>query len=259
MSAEASPTLRLIHGDCLIEVPKLEPGSVNLVFADPPYFLSSGTFTVRSGRAVSVDKGAWDHLTREKSNLDFQREWIETVKKVMHPDGALVLSGTYHSIFECGVALKESGFRILNDIIWFKPNGAPNLSGRRLAASHETLIWASLSSKSRFTFNYEDLKHGSYPEDKLKAHDKQMRSVWSIPTTPKLEKEFGSHPTQKPIALMRRVVEAFSRPGEVVLDPFMGSGTTGVACQILGRSFIGVELEKEFVNLASKRLGVEVD
>lgn len=235
-------------------VPQLPDESVDLVFADPPYFLSSGSFTVASGRAVPVKKGDWDILSPGMTSLEFQSRWIESIRRTLKPNGALVVSGTYHSIYESGVALQKCGFKILNEIVWMKPNGAPNLSRRRLAAIHETLIWASKSQSSKHTFNYEILKAGGYPGDVLKSPGKQMRSVWSIPTTPKSEKLQGNHPTQKPLALLDRVISAFSNPGDVILDPFMGSGTTGLAALRIQRSFIGIEKEQTYYNLAEARM-----
>lgn len=255
MSQTRTTSKSLIQGDFFEAVKSVPDCSVNLVFADPPYFLSKDGFTVSSGRAVSVNKGDWDRLPNGVTALDFHSRWITEVRRVLHPDGALVVSGTYHSIYETGFAIQKAAFKILNEIIWLKPNGAPNLSGRRLAATHETLIWASKSQESKFTFNYELLKFGSFPGDKLKAPGKQMRSVWSIPTTPRLEKGFGKHPTQKPLALMDRVVMAFSNPGDLILDPFMGSGSTGLSALSLQRSFIGIELDAGYYNLAKSRMG----
>jgi site-specific DNA-methyltransferase (adenine-specific) len=165
-----------------------------------------------------------------------------------------MISGTYHSIYKCGVALEELGFRILNEIVWYKPNGAPNIGARNFAASHETLIWASLSSKAKHTFNYQEMKLGIFPGDKLKNPGKQMRSVWSIPNTPQREKTLGRHPTQKPLALLDRVLQACTKPGDLVLDPFAGSGTTGVAAVLHHRHFIGFETDEQFADLARRRI-----
>lgn len=255
MSQDRPALKRLIQGDFFEAVQAVPDSSVNLVFADPPYFLSNDGFTVSSGKTASVNKGDWDKLPNGITTLEFHSNWIKEVRRVLHPDGALVVSGTYHSIYETGCAIQGAEFKILNEIIWLKPNGAPNLSGRRLAATHETLIWASKSNQSKFTFNYEQLKGGDFPGDKLKVPGRQMRSVWSIPTTPKVEKSHGKHPTQKPLALLDRVIVAFSNPGDVVLDPFMGSGTTGLSALSLQRSFIGIELEAAYYNLAKTRMG----
>jgi site-specific DNA-methyltransferase (adenine-specific) len=209
---------------------------------------------VSSGKAVSVDKGLWDKPKTDESPFSFHQHWISEIKRVLKENGAVVVSGTYHSIYECGHALALEGFQILNEIVWFKPNGAPNLSGRRLSASHETLIWASKSVRSKPTFNYEQLKHFESPGDQIKKAGKQMRSVWWIPTTPKREKLFGHHPTQKPEALIERIVIAFSKPGDQILDPFMGSGTTGAVSTRNGRNFIGIENNPSYFDISQKRM-----
>ena len=165
-----------------------------------------------------------------------------------------MISGTYHSIYRCGVALEKLGFRILNEIVWFKPNAAPNLAGRNFAAAHETIIWAAKSQKSKHTFNYKLMKDYEVPTDSLKNPGKQMRDVWVIPSTPKREKALGGHPTQKPLALLERIIAAVTLPGDTILDPFSGSGTTGVASIRLGRNFVGIELMSEYVELSKRRL-----
>lgn len=245
---------KLIFGDFFSEIKKIEDESVDFIFADPPYFLSTGGISVSAGRQVSVDKGDWDKPGLNLTPAEFQNKWISEVRRVLNPNGALVVSGTYHSIFRCGIALEDNGYKILNDIVWFKPNGAPNLSGRRLAASHETLIWASKSPKSKFVFNYKELREAAFEGDQIKRPGSQLRSVWWIPNSSSSEKQYGKHPTQKPIKLMRRVISAFTLPGQLVLDPFMGSGTTGVACVELGRRFVGIEVSKEYFEIAKKRI-----
>lgn len=241
-------------GDCIRILNSLDDYSVDFIFADPPYLLSNGGFSVSAGRQVSVDKGSWDVSRGFDADLAFHREWLSAVKPKLTLNGSIVVSGTYHSIYKCGVALEELGFRILNEIIWFKPNGAPNIGGRSFAASHETLIWASVGKKAKHTFNYKEMKHGEFPGDIHKKPDKQMRSVWSIPNTPQREKSFGHHPTQKPLALLDRLIKACTNPGDLVLDPFAGSGTTGVAAVSNGRSFLGIEIDGDFVKLARKRI-----
>lgn len=245
---------KLILGDFFSEVGRIRSASVDLIFVDPPYFLSNGGFSVASGRQVSVNKGSWDMEPEIRKRAAFNQAWILEAHRILKADGAVVVSGTYHSIHKTAAMLEEQGFKILNDIIWFKPNGAPNLSGRRLAASHETLIWACRQESKRHTFNYELLKNGDFPKDKIKRPGKQMRSVWWIPNTPRSEKAIGGHPTQKPIELMTRIVEAFSNPGDRVLDPFMGSGSTGVAAVLLDRKFVGFEKDKEFFEIAERRI-----
>jgi site-specific DNA-methyltransferase (adenine-specific) len=247
-------TWKVTTVDCRIGVKKIEDASVDFVFADPPYLLSNGGFTVSGGLQVPVHKGDWDESKGFESDFDFHRSWIHSVKTKMSPNATIVVSGTYHSIYKCGVALQDLGFRILNEIVWFKPNGAPNLGGRSFAASHETLIWASVSKEASHTFNYKEMKYGDFSGDSLKKADKQMRSVWSIPSTPAREKTLGRHPTQKPLALLERLVLACTLPGDLILDPFVGSGTTGVAAVSNGRNFIGFDSDKKYSNLARRRI-----
>ncbi|MDR1352825.1 MAG: site-specific DNA-methyltransferase, partial [Treponema sp.] len=160
----------------------------------------------------------------------------------------------YHSIYQCGYLLQKNNFHILNDISWFKPNASPNLSCRFFTASHETIIWARKDKMEKHIFNYDALKNGKFPEDKLKKENTQMRSVWSIPTPAKTEKEFGKHPTQKPVSLLMRIVTASTNPGNIILDPFNGGGTTGAACGLAGgRYYIGIEIDKTFCELSGKR------
>lgn len=256
----AKKEVAIYCGDFFLNAKKIRSYSIDLLFADPPYFLSNGGMTVASGKQVSVDKGKWDKEPDPAAREEFNVKWIAEAYRLLKPSGSLVVSGTYHSIFQTATVLESSGFKILNDIIWFKPNGAPNLSRRRLTASHETLVWACKKESTKHTFNYKDLKYGLFPGDKIKRPDKQMRSVWWIPNTPRSEKVLGGHPTQKPLELMRRVILAFSNPGDRVLDPFMGSGTTGAAAIELGRRFVGFEQELEFFEIAQKRIeGAQID
>lgn len=247
--------VKLVLGDFFQEVSSIPDASIDLAIVDPPYFLSNGTFTVSSGKATSVHKGEWDHATPEQSSFAFHHQWIIELKRVLKPHGALVVSGTYHSIYECGFALGLENYRVLNEIAWFKPNGAPNLSGRRLAASHESIIWATTGPNSKYTFNYEDLKSLECPGDQIKKPGKQMRSVWWIASTPSRERKFGHHPTQKPEALIDRIVKAFSKAGDTILDPFMGSGTSGVVSLRNGRRFIGIEKDADYFKIAQERIG----
>lgn len=240
--------------DCIKGLEKIRNGSIHFVFADPPYFLSNGGFTVSGGKQVSVNKGAWDKSRGFEADMSYHREWLSAVKPKLRANGSICISGTYHSIYKCGVVLEELGFRILNELVWFKPNGAPNLGRRSFAASHETIIWASLGKIAKHTFNYEQMKLGDFPEDSIKRASKQMRSVWSIPNTPAREKVFGKHPTQKPLALLERLILACTKPGDTVLDPFAGSGTTGVAAVKHQRSFIGFETNTEYARLARRRI-----
>lgn len=243
----------LYKGDCLEVLESLPENSVDMVFADPPYFLSSGTFTCQAGKMVSVKKGDWDLSNGHEENFGFHVRWIEACRRVLKPNGTLWVSGTYHSIYQCGYALQLTGYHILNDVAWFKPNAAPNLSCRFFTASHETLIWARKDKKAKHTFNYDLMKNGEWPEDQLKKPNLQMRSVWAMGTPKTVEKTFGKHPTQKPEALLKRIVLASTHKGDVVLDPFSGSGTTGIEAHLYGRKYIGIDTEKEYLDVSIKR------
>ena len=163
------------------------------------------------------------------------------------------VSGTYHSVYQCGHALQSLRYHVLNDISWFKPNASPNLSCRYFTASHETLIWARKNKKAKHYFNYDDMKEGKWKDDFIKKQGKQMRSVWAIGTPKKVEKIFGKHPTQKPIELLKRIVLASTKKGDSILDPFTGSSTTGLAAYLYGRKFVGIDNEKKYLNLSIKR------
>lgn len=243
----------LYQADCLDLLVQLPENSVNMIFADPPYFLSNGSFTCQNGKIVSVKKGDWDLSNGLKKNFEFYLTWIEACKRVLKPNGTIWISGTYHSIYQCGFALQLQHFHILNDIAWFKPNASPNLSCRFFTASHETLIWARKTKKAKHTFNYEFMKNGNFLEDQLKKPGLQMRSVWSISTPKPIEKKFGKHPTQKPEDLLKRIVLASTNKGDLILDPFSGSSTTGLMAHLYGRKFIGIEIEKEYLDLSVKR------
>ncbi|HEV2388668.1 MAG TPA: site-specific DNA-methyltransferase [Candidatus Acidoferrales bacterium] len=219
---------------------------VDLIFADPPYFLSNGGITCRAGRMVSVYKGAWDQSRGAGADHQFNRRWLAACRRVLRPDGAIWVSGTSHVIHSVGFAMQQLGFKLLNDVTWVKPNPPPNLSCRYFTHATETIVWAAKCHRSRHVFNYALMKD--------MAGGKQMKSVWSISPAGRKEKSLGSYPTQKPLALLERVLLATSNPGDTVLDPFMGSGTTLVAAQGLLRRAIGVELEAPSVALALARL-----
>lgn len=240
-----------------------------MIFADPPYNLSNGGFTCQGGRMVSVDKGVWDKSNGLKKDFEFQLAWIQACHRVLKPNGTIWVSGTYHSIYQCGFAIQVAKFHILNDISWFKPNASPNLSCRFFTASHETLVWARKEKKAKHTFNYALMKNwqDNYTKQEYCPHckkihsiellheaGKQMRSVWAINTPAPIEKKYGKHPTQKPLELLRRIVLACTRKGDLILDPFTGSSTTGIAANLYGRRFIGIDLEKKYLDLSMKRL-----
>lgn len=247
------PRFKLYHADSIEFLKDFKEDSIDMIFADPPYFLSSGSFTCQNGKMVSVKKGDWDLSNGIEKNFDFHLNWIKNTRRVLKPNGTIWISGTYHSIYQCGFALEINGFHFLNDISWFKPNASPNLSCRFFTASHETLLWARRDKKGKHTFNYSAMKEGSFPEDQLKKPGLQMRSVWSLNTPKPLEKRFGKHPTQKPFDLLKRIVLASTNKGDIVLDPFTGSSTTGLACYLYGRSFIGIDNDKKYLDLSIKR------
>lgn len=247
------PNFRLYLGDCIELLKAMPANCVDMVFADPPYYLSNGGFSIQSGKMVSVNKGDWDKSQGYEKDLANYSAWIKEVKRVLKPHGTIWISGTYHSIYLCGYALIREGYKILNDIAWSKPNAAPNLSGRYFAASHETLLWAKKDPKAKHTFNYELMRNGDWPEDKYKVPNKQMKSVWSLNTPMFKEKVHGKHPTQKPMKLLERIILASTNEGDLVLDPFTGSSTTGLAAHRWGRKFVGIDTEKEYLDLSVKR------
>lgn len=248
-----SPKFTLYHGDSLFLLKKFPPNKFDMIFADPPYFLSNGTFTCQNGKMVSVKKGDWDlSLSFSEASL-FHYKWLKECKRILKPAGSIWVSGTYHSIYQCGLAIQSLGYRILNDITWFKPNASPNLSCRFFTASHENLIWARKEHDTPHFFNYDLMKNGVWEGDILKKEKMQMRSVWSISTTPRSEKTHGKHPTQKPKELLRRVILASTKKGDLILDPFAGSSTTGIVAVECGRSFVGIDQEKEYLDLSLRR------
>lgn len=245
----------LFNMDCRELLSRLPENSIDMIFADPPYLLSNGGPTCQSGKMTAVNKGSWDKSSGFEDDAAFHDSWIFACRRVLKPEGTIWVSGTYHSIYQCGYLLQKNNFHILNDIAWFKPNASPNLSCRFFTASHETIIWARRDKKAKHTFNYEKMKNGLFPEDKLKKENTQMRSVWSIPAPKTSEKETGRHPTQKPLDLLRRIIAASTREGDTILDPFNGSGTTGVAALMAGnRYYIGAEVETEYCELTKERL-----
>lgn len=243
----------LYQSNCLEVLKEIPENSIDMIFADPPYFLSSGSFTCQNGKMVSVKKGDWDLSNGTKKNFEFHLNWLKAYKKALKPNGTIWISGTYHSIYQCGFALQCLGYHILNDICWYKPNASPNLSGRYFTASHETLIWAKKDQKAKHTFNYDLMRKGEWNGDFLKNPGKQMRSVWAMGTPKTIEKKFGKHPTQKPEELLKRIILASTIKNDLILDPFTGSSTTGVMAHLLGRRFIGIDIEKEYLDLSIKR------
>ncbi len=250
--AKAPKLNAITKGDCIETLKAVESGSVDLIFADPPYNLQLGGDLHRPNNTkVDACDDHWDQFDSLKVYDDFTREWLSAARETLKDDGAIWVIGSYHNIFRLGAILQDLGYWILNDVIWRKTNPMPNFRGRRFTNAHETMIWASKSEKSKYTFNYDSMK--------ALNEDLQMRSDWFIPLCTggeRLKNEAGdkAHPTQKPEALLHRVILSSSRPGETVLDPFFGTGTTGAVAKKLGRNYIGIEREDDYIKVAQKRL-----
>jgi len=198
---------KLYLGDALILLDKLPSGSIDMIFADPPYFLSNDGITCYAGKMVSVNKGEWDRSKGFQNDYLFTKSWLEECYRVLKKNGTIWVSGTMHVIYKVGYAMEEIGFSLLNDIIWFKPNAPPNLSCRYFTHSHETILWAKVSKKAKHKFNYEVMKNWDVSNDIINNKGKQMRSVWAISLTPQSEKHQGKHPTQKPLELLNRIID----------------------------------------------------
>ena len=242
--------IKIYHGDCLEILAAIPESCVDLIFADPPYFLSNDGITCHAGRMVSVNKGDWDRSRGPDINHGFNRAWLAACQRVLKPNGTIWVSGTSHVIHSVGFAMQQLGFKLLNDVTWVKPNPPPNLSCRYFTHATETVIWAAKNKKSRHTFHYKLMKQ--------QAGGKQMKSVWEILPPEREEKRFGKHPTQKPVALLERILLASSSEGDLVLDPFMGSGTTAITAFRLSRCVVAVNSEDVSVNLALSRLSAEL-
>lgn len=239
----------LLQGDCFELLPQFEY-QFDMIFADPPYFLSNGGISVQAGRIVSVDKGEWDKGgTPEKIN-DFNKHWISLCRDKLKDSGTIWISGTYHNIFSVANSLTELGFKILNVVTWVKTNPPPNISCRYFTYSTEFIIWARKSAKRPHYFNYKLMKHLN--------GGKQMTDVWRMPAIAPWEKSCGKHPTQKPLALLTRIILASTPSNGWVLDPFAGSSTTGIAASLVGRRYLGIEKEKEYVEMSRNRR-MEID
>jgi len=239
--------VRLYLGDAMEVLATIPEESVDLVVADPPYGLSNDGFTCYAGKRASVNKGAWDKSRGVEKDFEFHNEWIVACRRVLKPHGSLWVSGTYHSIYACGHALQQNGWHILNEISWYKPNAAPHLACRMFAASHETLIWARKNKAAKHLFHYDIMRNSPWPGDFIKKDNRQMRSVWAINTPLPGEKKYGKHPAQKPLALLSRIITACTNPGDLVLDPFCGSGTTGVAALSKKCKFVGIDNKVEYL------------
>ncbi len=237
---------KLIHGDSFEMLKQIKSQSIDMIFADPPYFLSGDGITCHSGKMVSVKKGQWDEKIDIKAKHLFNRKWIKLCKRVLKDDGTIWISGTMHNIYSIGMALEEEGFKIINNITWKKLNPPPNISCKAFTHSTETILWAKKDLKNvKYKFNYDIMK-------KLNG-GKQMKDVWETSLTKLKEKKYGKHPTQKPIELLERIILASTDETDLILDPFNGSGTTGIVASKLNRKYIGIEKEKTYLDLTIKR------
>lgn len=237
----------LVEGDTFKVLKKIKSNSIDMIFADPPYFLSNGGISVSSGKQVLVNKAKWDEGYSTKMKYQFNVRWIRECKRVLKDDGTIWISGTMHNIYSVGYALEILGFKIINNITWRKLNPPPNLACRSFTHSTETILWAKKENKkSKHTYNYRLMKSMN--------DDKQMKDVWEGPLTSKKEKSHGKHPTQKPEYLLERIILASTKENDMILDPFCGTSTTGVVARKLGRSYIGVDNEFEYIEISKKRL-----
>lgn len=246
--------LWLYHGNCLelldAIAAKYPEGRFDCIFADPPYFLSNGGISCHAGKMVKVDKGDWDKSRGPELNHEFNLEWLRRCQRVLKPNGTLWVSGTQHVIFSIGFALQQLGFKLLNDITWEKPNPPPNLSCRYFTHATETVLWAAKNEKSKHCFNYALMRQTN--------GGKQMKSVWTMTAPGGDEKTFGKHPTQKPLALVERCLLASTSEGDLVLDPFLGGGTTAVAALRTKRGCVGIELDEKHAQLSLTRADREI-
>ena len=240
----ASHDFNLLHGDTFELLPQFN-FHFDMIFADPPYFLSNGGISVQSGKIVSVNKGDWDKGMPQEGINAFNMKWLSLCREKLKDNGTIWISGTYHNIFSVANCLTELGYKILNVITWAKTNPPPNISCRYFTYSTEFVIWARKSKKVSHYYNYELMKHIN--------GDTQMTDVWRLPAIAPWEKTCGKHPTQKPLALLCRIIMASTEPNAWILDPFAGSSTTGIAANLVGRRYLGIEREQEFVEISQKR------
>lgn len=239
----------LLKGDCFELLPQFK-FKFDMIFADPPYFLSNGGISVQAGKIVSVDKGDWDKGGTFEDINEFNRKWLSLCYEKLSDNGTIWISGTYHNIFSVANSLNDLGFKILNVVTWAKTNPPPNISCRYFTYSTEFIVWARKSQKKPHFFNYDLMRKIN--------EGKQMTDVWRLPAIAPWEKSCGKHPTQKPLNLLARIILASTKPNDWILDPFAGSSTTGIAANILGRRFLGIEKEEDFA-LISKNRRLEIE
>ena len=246
--------ISLYRGNCLELLDSIAAespdGRFDCIFADPPYFLSNGGITCQNGAMVKVDKGDWDKSRGPELNHDFNLEWLRRCQRALKPNGTIWVSGTLHVIHSIGYAMQQLGFKLLNEITWEKPNPPPNLSCRYFTHSTETILWAAKNEKSKHVFNYDLMRETN--------RGKQMKTVWTMTAPGGGEKKEGRHPTQKPLTLIERCILASTAAGDVVFDPFLGSGTTAVAALKTGRGCVGIELDAAHCELAMKRVATAI-
>ena len=242
--------VKLLYGDSFNLLRKIKAKSIDCIFADPPYFLSNDGISVSGGKQVSVNKAAWDSGFTTEDKHKFNRKWIRMCKRVLSDNGTIWVSGSMHNIYSVGYALEQEGFRIMNNITWQKLNPPPNLACRCFTHSTETVLWAKKDiKKAKYTFNYDLMKEIN--------NGKQMKDVWQGPLTKKSEKAEGKHPAQKPEYLLERIIESSTNLGDIILDPFNGSGTTGVVSKRLGRQYIGIDNVSAYLEVTKKRIQKE--
>ena len=239
----------IVHGDCIQILAQFD-FKFDMIFADPPYFLSNGGISVQSGKQVSVDKGDWDKSQGFEKDNEFNRKWLSLCRDKLKDSGTIWISGTYHNIFSVAQMLNELDYRILNCITWAKTNPPPNLSCKFFTHSTEFILWARKNKKVSHFYNYELMKEIN--------GGTQMRDLWTLPAIARWEKSCGKHPTQKPLPLLARIILASTKENEWILDPFTGSSTTGIAANLLGRKFLGIDREQEYMEL-SKRRRIEIE
>ena len=257
------PINTIINSDCIEGMKSLSDNSVDLIIADPPYNLSKGGDWKWDNSVSLAGMGGnwnkvmqdWDNFTFE-SYISFTHAWLAEAKRILRPTGSMWIFGTYHNIGIINVICQQLGIEIINEVIWYKRNAFPNLSGRRLTASHENILWCHKGSKKReYYFDYEYSKNGEFEGDGLKTPEKQMRTVWDIPNNKdRSELQFGKHPTQKPLKILKRMIYLSSKNGDTVLTPFAGAGSECVAAKITGRNYIGFEVDESYCDIAEKRL-----
>ena len=237
---------KLIKDDTFKVLKEFKEKTFDMIFADPPYFLSNNGITCSGGKMVSVNKGEWDKSLDIESKHSFNRKWINECYRVLKDDGTIWISGTLHNIYSIGMALEEEGFKIINNITWQKTNPPPNLACKTFTHSTETIIWARKDlKKSKYTFNYNLMKELN--------DNKQMKDVWTTSLTKPSEKKCGKHPTQKPLEILDKIILASTKENDLILDPFCGSSTTGISAVNLNRKYVGIDNEKEYIELSKKR------